>query len=173
MEINKKVRSKKLNTRVDLTAMVSVSFLLIVFFMVSTELRKPKAMELNLPDYDCDDCVPGCIDENRVYTLLLDDDDKIITYSGLLEYPREAPKKITYGKNGIHKDLQNKKNEITAYCTNLGKPKSGVIVIIKPSNKSNFKNLIDILDEMAITNIDTYVIQNEFSIEESKLLASK
>jgi biopolymer transport protein ExbD len=38
----KKVRSKKLNARVDLTAMVSISFLLIIFFMVVGELAKPK-----------------------------------------------------------------------------------------------------------------------------------
>ena len=46
-------------------------------------------------------------------------------------------------------------------------------MIIKPSKKSNFKNLIDILDEMAIVNIETYVIVNDFLPEETKLLVSK
>ncbi|MNR56878.1 hypothetical protein D3C85_1775450 [compost metagenome] len=55
----------------------------------------------------------------------------------------------------------------------VGKPKSGVIVIIKPSRKSNFKNLVDILDEMKIAKIDTYAIVDEYTLEESKLLASK
>jgi biopolymer transport protein ExbD len=44
-----KIRSKKLNSRVDLTAMVSVSFLLIIFFMVTTELAKPQIMEYDIP----------------------------------------------------------------------------------------------------------------------------
>ncbi|TDW51352.1 biopolymer transport protein ExbD/TolR [Flavobacterium sp. 270] len=167
-----KIRSKKLNTRVDMTAMVSVSFLLIIFFMVATELRKPKIMDLSLPDYDCDDCHPGCVDATRIYTILLDDNNKIVTYSGLLDYPREAPKELTYGENGIHKELLNKQKAILEYSTALGKPKSGAIVIIKPSKKSNFKNLVDILDEMAIAKIDTYAIVDEFTLEESKLLAS-
>ncbi|KRD10613.1 biopolymer transporter ExbD [Flavobacterium sp. Root901] len=167
-----KVRSRKLSSRVDLTAMVSVSFLLIIFFMVATELRKPKIMDLSLPDYDCDDCHSGCIDATRIYTILLDDNNKIVAYSGLLDYPLETPKKLVYGKNGIHKELLNKQKAILEYSTALGKPKSGAIVIIKPSKKSNFKNLVDILDEMAITKIDTYAIVNDFSQEESKLLAS-
>ena len=66
-----------------------------------------------------------------------------------------------------------KNSKIIEYSTALGKPKNGAIVIIKPSKKSNFKNLIDILDEMAIAKIDTYAIVNEFTPEESKLLASK
>lgn len=49
----KKVRSKKLSTRVDLTAMVSVSFLLIIFFMVAAELRKPKLMEYDFSNGGC------------------------------------------------------------------------------------------------------------------------
>ena len=59
------------------------------------------------------------------------------------------------------------------YSSALGRPKNGPIVIIKPSKKSNFKNLIDILDEMAIVNIETYVIVNDFLPEETKLLVSK
>ena len=58
------------------------------------------------------------------------------------------------------------------YSAQLGRPERGITVIIKPSKKSNFKNLVDILDEMAIAKIETYAIVNEFSPEETKLLAS-
>lgn len=168
-----RVRSKKINSRVDLTAMVSVSFLLIIFFMVIGELSKPKIMDLALPNKERG-CGPiGCIDATRLYTILLDKNDKIIAYSGLLDYPTHSPKEIKYGKNGIQKEVFLKKKEMQEYMTAMGKPKSGVIIIIKPSKKSNFKNLIDILDEMAIAKIDTYAIINEFTPEESKLLASK
>lgn len=169
----KKVRSKKLSTRVDLTAMVSISFLLIIFFMVTIELAKPKAMDFALPDKD-PDCGPvGCIDGNRLYTILLDDNDKIITYSGLLSYPIEKPKEVNFEEGGIRKEVFLKKKQIQEYMTSMGKPKSGVIVIIKPSKKCNYKNLVDILDEMKIAKIDTYAIVDEYTVEESKLLASK
>ncbi|MBF4516047.1 biopolymer transporter ExbD [Flavobacterium sp. ANB] len=168
----KKVRSKKLSTRVDLTAMVSVSFLLIIFFMVTIELSKPKGIDLGLPDKD-PGCGPiGCVDGNRLYTILLDDNDKIVTYSGLLSYPTENPKQVRFGKQGIRTEVFLKKKQIVEYMTAMGKPKSGVIVIIKPSKKSNFKNLVEILDEMNIANIDTFAIVDEFTDEETKLLAS-
>jgi biopolymer transport protein ExbD len=170
----KKVRSKKLSTRVDLTAMVSVSFLLIIFFMVTIELAKPKGIDLSLPDNGDIVCGPiACVDSNRIYTILLDDKNEIITYSGLLVSPLENAKKVNYNQDGIRKELQNKKQSILEYSANLGKPKNGPIVIIKPSEKCNYKNLVDILDEMRIAEIKTYVIENEFTPEESKLLASK
>jgi len=59
------------------------------------------------------------------------------------------------------------------YSTALGKPKNGIIVIIKPSKKSNYRNLIDILDEMAIVGVETNAIVNDFSPEETKLLEGK
>ncbi|WP_281309904.1 ExbD/TolR family protein [Flavobacterium flavigenum] len=166
----KKVRSRKLNTRVDLTAMVSISFLLIIFFMVTIELAKPKGIDLGLPDkYPGCGGSYGCIDANRIYTILLDDNDKIITYHGLLSYPRQNPKEIKYGKDGIRKELLISKKNIQEYT---GNPDKGAIVIIKPSKKCNFKNLIDILDEMAITKIDTYTIVDDYTPEETKLLAA-
>lgn len=172
----KKVRSKKLSTRVDLTAMVSVSFLLIIFFMVTIELSKPKAIDFNLPDneWSCRGNYISCgPDVNRIVTILLDDNDKIITYSGFLFTPITGPKELNYGKNGIREELFNKRKNIFEYSAAIGKPKNGPIVIIKPSKKSNFKNLVDILDEMAIANIDTYAIVNDFTPEESQLLAMK
>ncbi|WP_348636716.1 hypothetical protein [Flavobacterium anhuiense] len=54
----------------------------------------------------------------------------------------------------------------------VGKPMNGVIVIIKPSKKSNYGNLVNILDLMKVANIETYSIVDDFTAEESKLLAS-
>lgn len=172
----KKVRSKKLNTRVDLTAMVSISFLLIIFFMVVGELAKPKAMEYNLPNYDDDEWrFTGCAlhDENRVLTLLLDDNNKIITYSGLFFFSIEAPKEVYYGKNGIRKELLERNKKVLEYSVERGKPGRGVTVIIKPSKNSNYGNLVDILDEMKITGINSYAIVDYYTPEETKLLATK
>jgi biopolymer transport protein ExbD len=171
-----KIRSKKLISRVDLTAMVSVSFLLIIFFMLVGELSKPKVMEYNLPNYDDDEWhFTGCIlhDERRTLTLLLDDDNQIITYSGLLFFPIEGPKKIQYGKSGIRKELLERNKKVLEYSAQRGKPGRGITVIIKPSKNSNYGNLVDILDEMKITGINSYSIVDYYTLDETNLLAIK
>jgi biopolymer transport protein ExbD len=175
MRINNKVRSKKLNARVDLTAMVSVSFLLIIFFMVTKELSKPNAMSLGLPDNRITCGSYGCSGgtEMRTLTVLLDDNDKMIVYGGLLAYPLENPKEVKYGKEGIRKELFNKNKAVQEYSAKYGRSDRGAIVIIKPSKKCNYKNLVDILDEMAIADIQTYVIVNDYTPDETKLLAAK
>lgn len=171
----KKIRSKKLSTRVDLTAMVSVSFLLIIFFMVTIELSKPKAVDLSLPDNDAYTCGfrGGCGGENRSVTILLGENNKLVYYTGLLQLPIVPPKETIYGKNGIRKELYARNKTVLEYSAALGRPGRGIIVIIKPSKKCNYKNLVDILDEMAIGDIDTYAIVNDFSPEESKLLVAR
>ena len=62
---------------------------------------------------------------------------------------------------------------ILEFSSSIGSPNNGPIVIIKPSKKSNFKNLVDILNEMAVERIEIYAIIPEYTSEESKLLASK
>ncbi|WDF65782.1 ExbD/TolR family protein [Flavobacterium sp. KACC 22763] len=168
-----KVRSRKLNSKVDLTAMVSVSFLLIIFFMVVGELSKPKIMELYSGRSGCGP-EPDCNkpDDNLVATLLLDKNNKIITYHGLLAFPIQAPKETNYGKYGIRQELMEKNKMSLEYSARLGRPGRGITVIIKPTQNSNYGNLVDILDEMRIANITSYAIVPQFTPEESKLLAS-
>ena len=163
-----KVRSKKQNSKVDLTAMVDLAFLLITFFMLTTSLSKPQSMDLGLPDKDDDKKTPPVkVDENRTMTVLLGDDNKMTYYMGLLATPKIAPKDISYGKEGIRKELLKQKAEVIKYTGNKDK---GLIVIIKPSKKSNYRNLVDILDEMAIADVPTYAIVNDYSPEEKKLI---
>jgi biopolymer transport protein ExbD len=166
-----KPRSKKLKPIIDLTAMVSVSFLLIVFFMTAAELAKPKTLALGLPNGGCGHSYPRP-DYNRVITLLLDDNNKIISYYGLLEVPNEPIKKLTYGKDSLRKELLQKSKMIKANDLLNGRPISGAMVFIKPSKKCNYGNLVDILDEMHIADIGTYAIVNDFTPEERALLAA-
>ena len=171
---DKKVRSKKQNSKVDLTAMVDLAFLLITFFMLTTTLSKPQSMELGLPDKNEDENVDQNIkvDENRTMTILIGKDNKLVRYVGMLATPVAGgtPKDFAYGKEGIRKELISRKASVLAYSTAKGKPKNGMIVIIKPSKKSTYRNLVDILDEMAIVDVPTYAIVNEFTPEETKLL---
>ncbi|MFT4670016.1 MAG: biopolymer transport protein ExbD [Flavobacterium sp.] len=166
-----KVRSKKSNAKVDLTAMVDLAFLLITFFMLTTTLSKPQSMNLGLPDKDPDvKSADIKVDENRTMTVMLGDDNKMVFYMGLLATPIAGPKEITFGKDGLRKEILERKQSVLAYTGNKDK---GMIVIIKPSKKSNYKNVIDILDEMAISDVPTYTIVNDFSAEELKLLEGK
>jgi biopolymer transport protein ExbD len=154
--------------------MVDLAFLLITFFMLTTTLSKPQSMSLGLPDKDKDDSknLDVKVDENRTMTLLLGDNDKLVRYVGLFATPVAggAPKDFVYGKEGIRKELLERKKKVLEYT---GDEEKGMIVIIKPSKKSNYKNLVDILDEMAIVDVPTYAIVNDFTPEETKLLEGK
>ncbi|BDB54589.1 MAG: hypothetical protein RLZZ529_737 [Bacteroidota bacterium] len=169
-----KVRSKKSGSKVDLTAMVDLAFLLITFFMLTTTLSKPQSMSLGLPDKEDkpDPKNQVKVDENRTMTILLGDNDKLVRYVGLLATPVKggAPKDFSYGKGGIREELLARKKLVLEYTGNKDK---GMIVIIKPSKKSNYRNLVDILDEMAIVDVPTYAIVNDYTPEEKKLLEGK
>jgi hypothetical protein len=131
-------------------------------------------MSLGLPDKEDkpDPKNQVKVDENRTMTILLGDDDKLVRYVGLLATPVSggAPKDFTYGKDGIRKELLSRKKLVLEYTGNKDK---GMIVIIKPSKKSTYRNLVDILDEMAIADVPTYAIVNDYTPEEKKLLEGK
>lgn len=151
-----KIRSKKQSTRVDLTAMVDLAFLLITFFMLTTTLAKPQAMDLAMPDKDEENPETQLdVADNRTMTILLGANNKLEWYMGLVDNTLEGPTVTHFGKNGIRKDILEKKKDVLALT---GDPKKGLIVLIKASDKANYKNLVDILDEMAITKPQTYAI---------------
>lgn len=152
-----KVRSKKQSSNVDLTAMVDLAFLLITFFMLTTSLSKPQSMDLGLPDKEQDPNkkeVDLKVDENRTMTILMGDNNKLMYYMGIMNTPM-APTEVNYGRNGIRQEILKRKQAVVQYTGNSEK---GLIVLIKPSKKSHYKNLIDVLDEMAISAVPTYAI---------------
>jgi biopolymer transport protein ExbD len=137
-----RVRSTKKAIRVDLTAMVDLAFLLITFFILTTTLQKPNAMALVMPDPGPDGGVP----ETRTMTVLLGANDKLEWYIGQPGKSLTAPVVDGFGKNGIRKALLEQSARIKR---EQGKD---MVVLIKPSDKSNYANMVNLMDELNITN---------------------
>jgi biopolymer transport protein ExbD len=137
-----RVRSTKKAIRVDLTAMVDLAFLLITFFILTTTLQKPNAMELAMPEDGPNMPVP----ESRTMTVLLGANDKVEWYIGIPGKSLTAPAVDGFGKNGIRKALLEQSARIKR---EQGKD---MVVLIKPSDKSNYANMVNLMDELNITN---------------------
>jgi biopolymer transport protein ExbD len=145
-----KVRSKKVSTRVDLTAMVDLAFLLITFFIMTTTLAKSKAMDLVMPDKDEKTKDEKPIAASRSLTLLLGSNNKLEWYLG--EPGKSAPTITDYTPDGLRKVLIEKGKEVQDAT---GK---WMFVVVKPSDKSIYSNVVSALDEISITNVQGYGI---------------
>lgn len=137
-----KRKPKKMSTRVDMTPLVDLAFLLITFFMLTTSLSKSHALELNMPA-KAEQHEKIKVAEDIALTVILGEDDKIYYYRGF-----QNPKVYTtsFSSDGIREVL-----------TSNIKTTPGLLVIIKATKESRYKNLIDILDEMRITNAPKFV----------------
>lgn len=139
-----KVRSKKSSTRIDMTPMVDLAFLLLTFFILTTTLSKPQTMEINMPEKPKPEDKQPEVNEKKVLTLVLGANNKVYWYVGITE---PEAKKTDFSKDGIRKVLLEKKSEIR-----------DMIVLIKAMDEAKYKNMVDILDEMTISSIQRYAI---------------
>ncbi len=141
-------KPKKLSTRVDLTPMVDLGFLLITFFVFTTTMSKPTVMQMNEPkDEKVEDQMK--VKESAVMTIMLGKDDQIYYYYGTLtaEGASEQFKSTDFEK--IRQLILDKRNSVP----DGDKSKSDLMYIIKADKQAKFKNIIDILDEMSINKV--------------------
>jgi biopolymer transport protein ExbD len=158
---------KKLNkksTRVDLTPMVDLGFLLLTFFVFTTSMARPTAMNLITPN-DKDSTVVTPICETCVLTVMLDKDNKIFYYEGMPENNPEV-KETAFTTDGIRKVLLQKLAAVKAAKGTA----DDMVLIIKPGAGSAFKNFVDIADEVTINNIKHYFV-DEINAADIKLLS--
>lgn len=147
-----KVRSKKQSTRVDMTPMVDLGFLLITFFMFTTTFSKPNVMDLGLPakpKKDAPKPPPTEIDLSNSISLIIGKDNRIFYHqldqTGLND---QTLMETSYDREGITKVIEQAKQK--------AKDVTKFTVIIKPTDDAVYKNFVDILDEMAITKSEQY-----------------
>lgn len=189
-----KRRPKKQSTRIDMTPMVDLMCLLITFFMLTTAFSKPKIMVITMPEKDKLDQPKDQpkIPAWRTLNILLTDKDVVYFYVGNAD-PKKPPlpvlAKSDFSKNGIRKVLLEKNKDLfTQIVTFREKRQSGKlvvadttadqeikkmkkndmkgpIVLIKADDKAKYKDIVDIIDEMAICNIASYAIVDILPIE--------
>ena len=158
----KGVRSKKMSTRIDFTPMVDLGFLLITFFMLTTTLQKPQTMQIVLPEKDNLKTIDqDPVKESKVLTLLLGKNDKVYWYRGITKPVLDS---TDYGAGGVRKVILDAKEDVKKLFgmdTNKeGEEKSHLVILIKPNDDSVYKNMVDALDEMAITGVSKYVMMD-------------
>ncbi len=147
-------RSKKNSTRVDLTPMVDLGFLLITFFIFSTTIRRPKAMDLPLPkDVPKDQLQNTAV--SGVLTLLLGSDDRVFYYE------RDDPRMMKAVPFSVARSIILDKKKRT-------RP-SDFTVILKAGTNSTFGNTVHILDEMVINNVGRYAFV-DISKDETEIM---
>jgi biopolymer transport protein ExbD len=131
-----KTRRLRASTRIDMTPMVDLAFLLLTFFMLTTEFSKHYVMPLTVPAQPDNPGQVPLINGKRVLTVVLGPHDKVHWYMG-----EEGPATVTSMRN-IRNVLLEKRAQVDS-----------LYVMIKPSAKSRYQNMVDVLDEMAITEI--------------------
>ena len=196
---SKKGKPKKLHLRVDFTPMVDMNMLLITFFMFCTTLSKPQMMDLVMPTKDDEKITKDMktkTDEKSTITLILGEKDEVFYYFGFPNYTDYTSLvKTNYSPDGLRAMLADRNGRIVKKIAELRLKKDkkeisdeefklqageirdvkdGLVVIIKPTEGSTYKNLVDVLDEMQICSIGKYAIvapePGDFTLIENLLL---
>lgn len=148
-----KVRTQKNTTTIDMTPMVDLGFLLISFFMLTTSLAKPVAMNLSMPIHD-EHSID--IEQSKVLNIICDKNNTVWYYEG-----NEVThlKKSNYTFDGIRKAILNKQKLVDAQWKKDENGFTKTICLIKMTDDAIYNNMVDVLDEMDITNTKIYAIQ--------------
>ena len=172
-------KAKKLSTRVDMTPMCDLGFLLITFFVFTTTMQQPTAMDLNMPKDVDDPNKKTEVKQSGALTIMLGKKNTVYYYEGQLE--------VGEGKNNFKsstfKEIRDviikKRDDVVRnhvhnpeICTPIQQEakKKGdpnwedackdvdFMVIIKPDDEATYKNTVDILDEMTINQVKRYAL---------------
>lgn len=169
-------KAKKLSTRVDMTPMVDLGFLLITFFIFTATMSTPSTMGLIMPKDEKDPKDLTEVKESGALTILLGKGDQVYYYMGQLKSDGSNFQSSTYKE--IRKVIQDKKKEVMANyipspndekikqrARESGDPNwenaardKDFVVVIKPNEDATYKNSVDILDEMAINEVKRFAL---------------
>lgn len=148
-------RPGKQQLRIDMTPMVDLGFLLISFFVITTELSKPTAMNLNMPA----DGPPMDLGESNAITVMLDKGDRTWYYTGAWEQAMARGLILPLngaGQEGLRKIITERQLWLDAHPGREGR--AGLMVLVKPSAGADYKQVVDVLDEMSITQVKKYAV---------------
>ncbi|MCZ4243014.1 ExbD/TolR family protein [Pedobacter punctiformis] len=151
---------KKATPRVDMTPMVDLMFLLVTFFILTTSISTPQAMDIVKPDKD-DNNKDNRLElkASKTMTILLGKKDKVAWYMG------EAGKTAPTVENLSEVDKSIISNRKVSDASGV---KGEFVVLVKPTSGSTFKNFVDIMDDLEILKVKVRQIDDENILDNEK-----
>jgi biopolymer transport protein ExbD len=125
---------RRLGIRIDMTPMVDVAFLLLIFFMVTTVFRTPQALEINLPP-DANAKVE--VAESKVMIVRVMPDDRMYWKRGTNPWARST---VT-GLVDVLKPYQGSRE---------------LVVIIKIDREAKFNSMVTVIDELDLAKLTRF-----------------
>jgi len=124
----------RVGIRIDMTPMVDVAFLLLIFFMVTTVFRQPLAMEVNMPE-------PGAkveVPESNVMTIYIDTDDAMYYRVGT-----EALQTVTWA-------------ELTPLFMAYAEANPDIIILVKIHRDARYENMVEMMDTLDDAHMERF-----------------
>ena len=125
---------RRVGVRIDMTPMVDVAFLLLIFFMVTTVFRTPQALEINLPP---DDNVKIEVAESKVLSLRVLPDDRSYWKRGTDPWARSAVGDLS----SVFKNYRDNKD---------------LVVVIKIDREARFNSMVEIIDQLDLAGLTRF-----------------
>lgn len=171
-------KAKKLSTRVDMTPMVDLGFLLITFFIFTATMSSPTTMDLNMPKESEKKEDETKIKQSGALTILLGKNNQVYYYEGELTQENASAifKPTTF--KGIRDEIIRKRQEVIKNYRPEPRDEEikqkakdrgdknwekaaldrDFVVVIKPTAEATYKNAVDILDEMTINAVKRFAV---------------
>jgi len=125
---------RRVGIRIDMTPMVDVAFLLLIFFMVTTVFRTPQALEINLPP---DSKTQVQVAQSKVVTVRVLPDQRAYWRRGEDPWARTDVKGLS-GMFGTFKG------------------NSEIVLLIQIDREAKFDNMVHIIDELDLANLTRF-----------------
>ena len=149
-------KAKKLSTRLDMTPMVDLGFLLITFFIFTSTMSTPTTLDLFMPKDTEKDEELNKAKESGALTIMLGKDNNVYYYEGQLSVDDAGNNFKSTNFKGIRDVIINKKRST---------PPDDLVIVIKPNEEATYKNTVDILDEMTINQVKRFALVDILEIE--------
>ena len=149
-------KAKKLSTRLDMTPMVDLGFLLITFFIFTSTMSTPTTLDLYMPKDTNKDEELNKAKESGALTIMLGKDNNVYYYEGQLSVDEASNNFKSTNFKGIRDVIIDKKQRT---------PAEDLVIVIKPNEEATYKNTVDILDEMTINQVKRFALVDILDIE--------
>ena len=131
-----KRKKKRIPIKIDMTPMVDIAFLLLIFFMVTAVFRTPQALEINLPPKDVQ--IP--IAQSNIMTIRVLPGDRVFWSVG-----EGAPNAVTlHALAPVLRSESEKNNKL--------------VVLIKIDREAEFRHMVDIIDELDVAGVTRFAM---------------